>query len=259
MRYPGEVHSFIAENVLGRRTNDLASIVNERFNTEFTNSKMRSYMKNHKLKNGLPTRIKGECANLYSNEANEFISKNYIGTGHQEMADLLNSMFDTDYTKEQIKGYYARFKLDSGLSGQFIKGQKSWNKGKKGEYAEGCENTWFKKGHTPKNHREVGSERIGVDGYTEIKVAEPNKWRFKHVVVWEENNGKLPKGSCVLFGYGDKSNLDIKNLINITRSQLSVLNMHHLIQKDADLTRVGIVIADIKMKLNDRKRKSVRQ
>ena len=44
----------------------------------------------------------------------------------------------------------------------------------------------FAKGNVPPNHRPVGSERISKDGYIEVKVAEPNKWRLKQRVVYEE-------------------------------------------------------------------------
>ena len=47
--------------------------------------------------------------------------------------------------------------------------------GKKGICADGCERTWFKKGHIPANYRPVGSERVNADGYIEVKVADPNK------------------------------------------------------------------------------------
>jgi len=168
------------------------------------------------------------------------------------MTVLLKEAFEISYTKEQIKGYYARFKLDSGLTGQYPKGHVPFNKDKK-KYWVGGEETQFKKGHIPNNHREVGSERISVDGYIEIKIAEPNKWRFKYVVAWEEYNGPLSRGYCVIFGDRNKLNLDINNLISVSRKQLMVLNHYGLIQKDANLTRIGIVIVDIKSKINERK------
>ena len=51
-RYPNEVLEFIKEQVIGRtgRTNlELANLVNERFGTEFTASKMASYKSYHKI------------------------------------------------------------------------------------------------------------------------------------------------------------------------------------------------------------------
>ena len=214
-------------------------------------------MKNHNRKNELPTRMKGECANLYPPKIMEFIKENYIGKGHEDMANILNTTFGTGYTKEQIKGCYGRFKLNSGLSGQYPKGNIPFNKGKK-KYWTGGEETQFKKGATPINYRPVGSERINVEGYTEIKVADPHKWKAKHAVIWELINGPLPKGHCIIFGDGDKTNLDINNLICVSRKQLAVLNHMGLIQKDVELTKIGIAIADVSSKINERmKRKQV--
>ncbi|ATW28357.1 hypothetical protein DCMF_04495 [Candidatus Formimonas warabiya] len=191
---------------------------------------------------------------LYPEEVRKFINDHYIGVGHQGMADLLNKMFGTNYTKDQMKAYYARFKLDSGLKGYFQKGRNPWNKGKKG--TGGWEPTQFKKGHTPTNYRPVGSERINVDGYIEIKIADPNKWRPKHQVVWEQTNGPIPKGHTIIFGDGNKQNLEPNNLILVSRKQLVRLNKHNLIQNDANLTRTAIVIADIYNKIGERKRKN---
>jgi hypothetical protein len=255
-KYLEEVHRFIAENVVGRRSSELSDLVNEKFGTNFTKSKMRSYMKNHKLKNGLPGGLKpGERYELYPDNIKEFINKNYIGKGYKTMTILVNNTFDTNYTDGQIKGYYARNKLDSGLTGRYTKGHVPFTKGKK-KYWLGGEETQFKKGNVPVNHKPVGSERVSVDGYTEIKVAEPNKWKMKHVVIWEEYNGKIPKSNCVIFGDGDKQNIDISNLMLVSRKQLVRLNQNGLIQGDIELTRTGIIIADVMSKIGER-RKSV--
>ena len=256
MRYSDEVHRFISENISGKRTSILVEMVNDKFDTDFTKSKMRSYLKNHGLKTGATRKVKGE-GSKYPFEIQEFINCHYIGTGHETMAKLVNEAFGTNYTKEQIKGYYARHKLDSGLTGRFIKGQESWNKGKPKTWVGG-EETQFKKGHIPANHRQVGSERVNVDGYAEIKVAEPNKWRLKHNVIWEQHHGPIPKSHCVIFGDGDKQNLDINNLILVSRKQLVRLNQNGLIQNDIELTKTGIIIADVMSKVGER-RKGVRR
>ena len=60
--------------------------------------------------------------------------------------------------------------------------------------------TMFKKGNKPLNHREVGSERINVDGYVEIKVAEPATWKLKQRVVYEEyHKVKLTSNDTIIF------------------------------------------------------------
>ncbi len=254
-KYSQEVRDFITENVAGRKTKELVQLVNDKFGLDFTESKMQSYKKNWNLKSETPKhKTEGSPTKLFPAEIKTFISENYIGCGHQAMANILNDTFDTNYTGDQIKAYYGRNKLDSKLNGQFEKGQIPWNKGKPKTW-KGGESTQFKIGHVPKNYRSVGSERINVDGYTEIKIADPNKWRLKHQVVWEKNNGPIPKGHVVIFGDSNRQNFDLNNLILVTKRQLLELNQNRLIQNDANLTKTAVLIADVNIKIKERKKR----
>lgn len=113
------------------------------------------------------------------------------------------------------------------------------------EVYEKVKRTMFKKGNVPGNHRPVGSERVNVDGYIEIKVKEPSKWRLKHNVVWEQHHGKIPKGSVVIFLDRDKMNVSIDNLKMITRSELLTMIRHGLYGDSAETTEVGTNIAKL--------------
>lgn len=106
------------------------------------------------------------------------------------------------------------------IAARFTKGHVPDNKGKKmsSEQYTKCQPTMFKKGLKPHNHREVGSERINVDGYREIKVAEPGKWMLKHRVIWEQVNGPIPKGHNVQFKNHDPLDCRIDNLYLISKS-----------------------------------------
>lgn len=191
----------------------------------------------------------------YPDEIKEFIAANYKGVGPKDMAELLNKTFGTGYTHSQLKGYYANHKLNSGLTGHFPKGHKPWNKGKKGISYEGMKATQFKKGNRPQTWVPVGTESTTKDGYVKIKTAEPNKWQLKHRIVWEKANGPVPEGHAVIFGDGNKRNFDINNLLLVSRAQLVRLNQNNLIQNDAELTKTGIIIADIHNKIGERKKK----
>lgn len=106
------------------------------------------------------------------------------------------------------------------VASRFSKGHESHNKGKKvsPELYEKMRGTMFRKGHIPVNHRPVGSERVNVDGYVEVKVAEPGRWRLKHRVVWEKVNGKIPDGYNVQFRNGDTQDCRLENLYLISRA-----------------------------------------
>lgn len=184
----------------------------------------------------------------------QFILDNYKGRYNQELADLFNQKFNTNITSRTIKSYKANNKLNSGLTGKFRKGQTPHNKGKKmpKEVYEKVKHTMFAKGNVPPNHRPVGSERISKDGYIEVKVAEPNKWRLKQRVVYEEAKGEIPEGCPIIFLDGNKRNFDIDNLRCITRSELLYLNCNGL-NNSNEITETGILMARLDSAKNKKK------
>jgi hypothetical protein len=104
----------------------------------------------------------------------------------------------------------------------------------------------FQKGNVTWNKREVGEERIeSKDGYVQIKVAEPNKWQLKHRYLYEQAHGKIPKGYNVIFADGDKYNFELDNLILVSNAELAIANYNHLLKKDKELTKTGILIAKV--------------
>lgn len=190
----------------------------------------------------------------YTDEMKQFILDNYKGRYNQELADLFNQKFNTNITSRTIKSYKANNKLNSGLTGKFRKGQTPHNKGKKmpKEVYEKVKHTMFAKGNVPPNHRPVGSERISKDGYIEVKVAEPNKWRLKQRVVYEETKGKIPEGCPIIFLDGNKRNFDIDNLRCITRSELLYLKCNGL-NNSNEITETGILMARLDRAKNKKK------
>lgn len=190
----------------------------------------------------------------YTDEMKQFILDNYKGRYNQELADLFNQKFNTNITSRTIESYKANNKLNSGLTGKFRKGQTPHNKGKKmpKEVYEKVKHTMFAKGSVPPNHRPVGSERISKDGYIEVKVAEPNKWRLKQRVVYEEAKGEIPEGCPIIFLDGNKRNFDIDNLRCITRSELLYLNCNGL-NNSNEITETGILMARLDSAKNKKK------
>lgn len=181
----------------------------------------------------------------WSNKEKEYIKNIAYGRGYKEITQMMNEKFEYQFREEQIKGALRRYGLNTGRTGQFVKGLTPWNKGTKGLCIGGKE-TQFKKGHIPINHKEIGSERVNVNGYAEIKIAEPTSWKSKHRVIYEKyHNTKLTSNDIIIFLDGNKANLDIKNLQKITRSELARINNLNLIKKDAELTKIGINIASV--------------
>ena len=195
------------------------------------------------------------CGRKYAPEQVEFLIANVPGHSYREIIQLFQEHFGIQLTLNQIKSFIGNRKLNTGRTGRFKPGHVPFNKGKKGISYKGMEATQFKKGHKPWNYRPIGAERITTkDGYLEVKVADPNKWRGKHILIWEAANGPVPKGHVVIFGDGNKRNFDINNLLLISRAQLVRLNQNKLIQNDIELTKTGIIIADIHNKIGERKK-----
>ena len=200
----------------------------------------------------------------YNAEHIEFIASNILGRSFKELTDMFNKQFGMDLKVSAIVSLSDRYGLHNGRDTrlnkgyeptQFKKGHVPANKGQKG--IGGWEPTQFKKGNKPANWVPIGSERVNGDGYVDIKVADgklQKNWRGKHILIWEAANGPVPKGHVVIFGDGNKLNFEPGNLILVSRKQLLRLNKHHLIQNDTELTRTGIIIADIYNKIGERKK-----
>lgn len=188
----------------------------------------------------------------YTLEQVDFITNNVTGRSRKELTDMFNTHFGLDLKHSQIVAYLKNHGLRSGVDAHFNPGHVPFNKGRVG--VDGWEPTQFKKGNKPHNYKPVGAERVNGSDYVDVKIADPNKWKAKHLLVWEKMNGPVPKGHAVLFGDGNRRNFDLDNLILVSRKQLVMLNKHKLIQDDAELTRTGIIVADLYSKIGERKK-----
>jgi hypothetical protein len=192
----------------------------------------------------------------WSEEEKEYLRQHYPIHSQPQLLNMFNDHFNVAIGVSQLKGALKRYDIKSGRTGRFEENRAAWNKGMNGINFGGVngEKTQFKKGNRPHNYLPVGTERVNGDGYVDIKIEDPNKWRAKHILIWEEANGPLPKGHAVIFGDKNRRNFDLENLILVTRSQLARLNQKHLIANNAELTKTGLIIADIYSKIGERKK-----
>ena len=167
---------------------------------------------------------------VWTQEEIDILSRMYPDHFAKEVAGVLGRGVSSIYCKAQQLGLECtpekirRSGLMScnhpnNVAARFTKGHHPSNKGKKmpPEVYSKVARTMFKKGQTPVNHRDVGSERVNIDGYIEIKVAEPNRWRLKHRVIWEQVNGAIPRGHNVQFKNHNPLDCRIENLYLISR------------------------------------------
>jgi hypothetical protein len=178
-------------------------------------------------------------------EQHEWIVDNVEGVLAADLTRLFNERFQTDLKANQLRAYKKNHKLSSGVSCRFITGHVSHNKGKKIPKRLQSTKSQFKKGHIPHNNLVVGSEILSTDGYLKVKMADPNIWEFKHKLVYRQHKGEIPEGHVVIFADGDHLNVDIENLVAIPKPVLLTMNRKGLFQEDADLTKTGIVIANV--------------
>ncbi len=194
------------------------------------------------------------CGHRYTAEEQKFMEGYVPGNSYREIQRAFTEEFGWDITLGQVKSYIGNHHLSTGRTGRFPKGHDPANKGKKGVCAAGCEKTWFKKGHTPANYRPVGSERVNVDGYIEIKVADPNIWKLKHRVVWESINGWVPEGHKIIFRDNDKTNTDIGNLLLVRQGVHSILNHTGLSKYGGEFKETAVRIAELKSAMSKAKK-----
>lgn len=255
-RYTDIEVNFIKENIKGKNTYEFTDMFNKYFSTELTRNQIRSCIKNRKITSDIEKKnLSKFLRKVYTEEQEQFIRDNVNGKNTRELTAIFNEHYELNFDISQLRAYKKNHALKSNLDLRFKKGNIPYSKGKKGN--KGWVSSQFKKGNIPYNYLPVGSERINVDGYHVIKIAEPNKWRFKHLLVWEEHKGKIPKGHAVIFGDKNRDNLDPDNLILVTKKQLLVLIRNKLIQGDADLTRTGVIIADLYQKISERKSEKI--
>lgn len=183
----------------------------------------------------------------YTDAERAFFIEYVPGHSHKEIQEAFIIQFGWDITINQVKGYIKNHKLNTGRTGQFVKGQQAHNKGVKmsPEVYEKARATMFKKGHMPSNHREVGSIRVNVDGYVEIKVAEPKKWCLLHRYIWQQAYGPIPKGHCLIFKDNNRLHCELDNLMLVKRKEALILNRTGLGTTESEFKEVAVTLAKV--------------
>lgn len=252
-KYTKEHIDYLRQISPGRYNDEITKMFNKKFGMNVTESAIRTLKVRYGIKSNVSTGKKS-----YTEEQLDYIRRlcKIDTITNREITEKFNKKFGTNKSERAIKAIRKKYniRIENPVTGHFPKGHIPWNKGLKGIDIGGKE-TQFKKGDMPPNYQPVGSERVTVDGYLEVKVKDPNVWKGKHILIWEEHNGPVPEGHCIIFGDGNKENLDINNLICVSRKQLLGLNRHNLIQSNAELTKTAVNIVDLKYKIADAEKK----
>jgi len=197
----------------------------------------------------------------WSEEMDEYFMQIVPGHTEGEIRKAFEEKFGVRLTEGQIGNRKNRLGIKSGThGGRFKKGQKSWNKGKhpleymSSEQYVNVQKTQFKKGNSPNNRLPVGSVRITGEGYRELKIAEPNKWRAFSNIVWELSNGKIPPNHCVWHANKDRLDDRIENLVLVPRNLSSCISNLHIKYSDKESLETALNIARVITETNKKSR-----
>lgn len=162
-----------------------------------------------------------------------------------ELAEAINSKFNTSFSYEQVRGFCKRNGILTGRTGRFYKGQAR----PPGSGAKEANATSFKKGDKPHNALPVGSTRFTTEGYWQTKVYDtgytPYDWVETHRIIWEEHNGPIPENHLVIFVDLDTNNLDINNLRCVSRSENAVIIRRNLRRVHPEYRHAAITLGQL--------------
>ncbi|CAK7002407.1 HNH endonuclease signature motif containing protein [Tissierella sp.] len=209
-------------DMTGRTNKEITEMFNLKFNKNKTVDAIIGAKSRYKIKS---------YTRIYTEEQLNYLREITPGRTKKEITKMFNERFNDNRTEKGIDS----IRKDKGIL--------TGNTGR------------FEKGNLPRNTVEVGTTTIDGDGYHKTKIAEPNVWELTHRLIWEKYNGAIPEGYNIIFGDGDKNNLDIENLVLVSKHELLVMNKLNLIQESAELTKVGKNIARLHIAIGDKRKK----
>lgn len=172
----------------------------------------------------------------YTLDKLKYLIENYTDTLNKDLAKKLGVSVVSIQAKAHKLGLKKskEFFLKHSSKTFFQKGGIPKNKGKKqvdymsAQAIERTKATRFQKGSKPHNWKPIGSKRITQDGYTEVKILNPNKWQLQQRLIYEKlNKVKITKGFNVIFLNGNQQDFSIDNLALISNAQLMSMNTIH--------------------------------
>ncbi|OES24499.1 HNH endonuclease signature motif containing protein [Alteromonas macleodii] len=256
-KYEAEHLEFLKTQFPIHRIPALTVLFNQRFNLAKTEAQIKACLKNNKFTCGRKPGFNAGENTKYSDEQIEWLKTNYPLMTLKQLVPAFNATFDLSETESQVYAYLKNHKITCGRTGQFAKGFKPWNTGKKGLQVGGrSAETQFKKGNIPANVKPLGHERIcSQDGYILIKVEESNpytgastRYKHKHIVLWEAEYGPVPDDHVIIFKDGNKLHCELSNLECISRRELVRLNKLQLSAMPEELRPVIRSIAKLQVK-----------
>lgn len=200
-----------------------------------------------------PTRRRQHC---YTNEQIAWLIEWYQTLTCEPLTRLFNKTFQATVSAKAMHCTLLRYKIKCGRTGRFEKGQVPFNKGMKGIHLS--PESEFKKGNIPVNTKPVGTERKRADGYIWVKIAEPNTWKEKHVLLYESVHGKVEKGHTIIFIDQDPDNITIENIKKIERRLLLKLNINGYKKAPYSLKSTVLALSELEVQIHKSEKQATR-
>ena len=175
----------------------------------------------------------------YSEEEKQFLKENISKYTYPELTKAFNDRFGTDLSQTSIS--------DVCIKRMGIKRDKHYS---------------FKKGGKPFNAHPIGTERfdgqvlwIKIDdkyqeGTGRWKSQNIN-WVKKHIYVYENVHGKIPKGHLLIFLDKNKKNCDISNLYCVSRKINLMIGKNKWHFENPDMTLAAIKWCELFYKIQE--------
>jgi len=238
---------FLSKAYKSMSLEDTTKAFNEKFGLNKTSIQIKSALKSRGIKSGRrPGDLRRGESKLFSPAEIAWIKSNYPSFSRKTLTIEFNEHFNREIKETQMIAFLKNNKIKSGRTGHFVKGQESWNAGTKGLIKPNSGS--FKKGDKPHNWQPVGSERINSDGYHDVKIAEPNVWKAKHVILWEEHNGPVPPDHNVRFIDNDRNNVTLENLVLASKIEHLYMTKNKLSQHPEELRESVVLVSRIQAK-----------
>ena len=241
------IHETASEEI---KLKDLAQMAAEHFNKPIKYGNVKHLV----YRDGLPFKRNTRHNILLTDEQAEHMREIIPGRSSKEIAQMMNERYSLQMTAEQVRAWKKNHKVSSGYDTRYRPGRSSWNSGRKfpGRTNSGC----FTDGHEAENSLPIGSIRKH-GGYWVKKTtnfAKNDNWEYLHRLIWEEANGPVPDDCIVIFLDGNKDNLDLENLMCVTRAAACIANNKYgTVKGEPELNRAILQVSQLRRTINEKK------
>lgn len=213
--YDNNVKDFIKRNISLLNYKEMTKKVNEKFNLNKSVSQIKSFCIYHKIYNEKGKR-KSELFN-FTDEMVQFIINNITKTKYKKLTKKFNEYFSVNISERIVKNKCYRLGLFNEVTFD----------------------------------QPLFTEHLGKDGYL---IKTEKGWIPKQKFLWEQKNGPVPDGYCIIFADGDRTNFNESNLIKVSRKEHFHLNRRKLRFSYPEYTKTGLNIVKLFLKAEERQK-----